>query len=183
MDQMAQQAEEVRLRLLFPPLSFDCCAIITTAQQIRSDQNRIRITYWLILFFEPNKVPVFSLAWQLRRIYEALVFSQQEVRDGGLKCCILWFSREVLSKNYLLPNFRKCTTVVKHTGLDESDESVESENEGATSDNPSDSNTGGGSKGRGILSILFVCFCFLFFCLFLFKLHKCVSILCLTQAL
>lgn len=29
MDQMAQQAEEVRLKLLFPPLSFDYCAIIT----------------------------------------------------------------------------------------------------------------------------------------------------------
>lgn len=70
---------------------------------------------------------------------------------------------EVLSRNYLLSNFRKCTTVVKHTGLDESDESAESENEGATSDNPSDSNMGGGSKGRSILSILFVCFCFVSF--------------------
>lgn len=75
------------------------------------------------------------------------MFSQQEVRSSGLKYCILWFLHEVLSNN-MLSNFRKCTTVVKHTGLNESDESAESENEGATSDNPSDSNTGSGSKGR-----------------------------------
>lgn len=49
--------------------------------------------------------------------------------------------------------FRKSTTVVKHTGLNESDDSAESENEGATSDNPSDNNSGGVSKGmkrRGV---------------------------------
>uniref|UniRef100_A0A674N1B1 DNA helicase n=1 Tax=Takifugu rubripes TaxID=31033 RepID=A0A674N1B1_TAKRU len=39
-------------------------------------------------------------------------------------------------------NKRKCATVVKHTGLDESDESAQSENDGATSDNPSDGNAG-----------------------------------------
>uniref|UniRef100_A0A3Q3W1Z0 DNA helicase n=1 Tax=Mola mola TaxID=94237 RepID=A0A3Q3W1Z0_MOLML len=36
---------------------------------------------------------------------------------------------------------------VKHTGTNESDVSAESENEGSTSDNPSDSNTGSASKG------------------------------------
>lgn len=143
MDQMAQRAEEVRLKRLLLPLPFDYCAIITIAQ---------RITGWFCS--ELNKTPVFSLAWQLQWIYEALVFSQQEVRNSGLKYCILWFSHEVLSNNYFLSNFRKCTTVVKHTGLDESDESAESENEGATSDNPSDSNTGSGSKGRSFSNYL-----------------------------
>lgn len=55
------------------------------------------------------------------------------------------------SKNYLknlvLNHFRKPTTTAKHTGLNESDASAESENEGATSDNPSDSNTGSACKG------------------------------------
>lgn len=43
--------------------------------------------------------------------------------------------------------FRKPATVAKHTGLNESDASDESENEGANSDNPSDNNTGSVSKG------------------------------------
>uniref|UniRef100_A0A7N6AUB8 DNA helicase n=1 Tax=Anabas testudineus TaxID=64144 RepID=A0A7N6AUB8_ANATE len=43
--------------------------------------------------------------------------------------------------------FRKPATVTKHTGLNESDASAESENEGATSDNPSETNTGSTSKG------------------------------------
>lgn len=63
------------------------------------------------------------------------------------------FCRGIFSDNYLPSNYRKCATVVKHTGLDESDESAESENDGATSDNPSDGNTGSGSKGRSYLSM------------------------------
>lgn len=47
----------------------------------------------------------------------------------------------------MLTDFRKSTAVAKHTGLNESDASAESENEGATSDNPSDNNTGSVSKG------------------------------------
>uniref|UniRef100_A0A665WPN1 DNA helicase n=1 Tax=Echeneis naucrates TaxID=173247 RepID=A0A665WPN1_ECHNA len=47
----------------------------------------------------------------------------------------------------VLPYVRKPATVAKHTGHDESDALVESENEGATSDNLSDSNTGSTSKG------------------------------------
>ncbi|TMS17804.1 Transcriptional regulator ATRX [Larimichthys crocea] len=43
---------------------------------------------------------------------------------------------------------RKSTTVAKHTGLNESDASSESENDGATSDNPSDNNT---SKGTLVM--------------------------------
>ncbi|XP_019121038.2 transcriptional regulator ATRX isoform X2 [Larimichthys crocea] len=45
-------------------------------------------------------------------------------------------------------NKRKSTTVAKHTGLNESDASSESENDGATSDNPSDNNT---SKGTLVM--------------------------------
>ncbi|XP_034739450.1 transcriptional regulator ATRX isoform X7 [Etheostoma cragini] len=48
-------------------------------------------------------------------------------------------------------NKRKPTTVAKHTELNESDDSVESENEGATSDNPSDSNTCSLSKGTLVM--------------------------------
>ncbi|KAM9356604.1 transcriptional regulator ATRX [Symphorus nematophorus] len=48
-------------------------------------------------------------------------------------------------------NKRKPSTVVKHTGLNESDASAESENEGATSDNPSDNNTGSVSKGTLVM--------------------------------
>uniref|UniRef100_H2T6G5 DNA helicase n=1 Tax=Takifugu rubripes TaxID=31033 RepID=H2T6G5_TAKRU len=57
------------------------------------------------------------------------------------------------SDNYLPSDYRKCATVVKHTGLDESDESAQSENDGATSDNPSDGNAGSGSKGRSYLNM------------------------------
>ncbi|XP_008282594.1 transcriptional regulator ATRX isoform X1 [Stegastes partitus] len=46
---------------------------------------------------------------------------------------------------------RKPATVAKHTGQNESDASAESENEGATSDNPSDCNTGGTSKGTLVM--------------------------------
>lgn len=49
--------------------------------------------------------------------------------------------------SYVLTHFRKPATVAKHTELNESDASVESENEGATSDNPSDNNTSSVSKG------------------------------------
>ncbi|XP_044060436.1 transcriptional regulator ATRX isoform X2 [Siniperca chuatsi] len=48
-------------------------------------------------------------------------------------------------------NKRKPATVAKHTELNESDASAESENAGATSDNPSDSNTGGVSKGTLVM--------------------------------
>ncbi|XP_044218981.1 transcriptional regulator ATRX isoform X1 [Thunnus albacares] len=48
-------------------------------------------------------------------------------------------------------NKRKPTTVAKHTGLNESDTSAESENEGGTSDNPSDSNVGSSSKGTLVM--------------------------------
>lgn len=48
----------------------------------------------------------------------------------------------------MLTHFRKPATVAKHTGLNESDTSPDSENEDATSDNPSDSNTGSASKGK-----------------------------------
>ncbi|XP_041799426.1 transcriptional regulator ATRX [Chelmon rostratus] len=48
-------------------------------------------------------------------------------------------------------NQRKPTTVAKHTGLNESDASAQSENEGATSDNPSDNNTGSVSKGTLVM--------------------------------
>ncbi|XP_070818931.1 transcriptional regulator ATRX [Chaetodon trifascialis] len=48
-------------------------------------------------------------------------------------------------------NQRKPTTVAKHTGLNESDASAESENEGATSDNLSDSNAGSVSKGTLVM--------------------------------
>lgn len=53
----------------------------------------------------------------------------------------------VLTEDFVPAHFRKSTTVAKHTGLNESDTSAESENEGATSGNPSDSNTGSASKG------------------------------------
>ncbi|XP_069027436.1 transcriptional regulator ATRX [Embiotoca jacksoni] len=46
---------------------------------------------------------------------------------------------------------RKPATVAKHTGPNESEASAESENEGATSDNPSDSNTGSASKGTLVI--------------------------------
>lgn len=60
--------------------------------------------------------------------------------------------------------FRKCATVVRHSGLDESDKSAESENEGSTSDNPSDSNAGSGSKGsRFFFYVCHVCEVFFFF--------------------
>lgn len=53
--------------------------------------------------------------------------------------------------------FRKPATVAKHTGKNESDISAEvSENEGATSDNLSDSNTGSASKGMNFLQTVFV---------------------------
>lgn len=52
-----------------------------------------------------------------------------------------------------LSNFRKCTAVARRAEMDKSDESAESENEGAASDNPSDSNTGGGCKGGSLLRI------------------------------
>ncbi|XP_074529669.1 transcriptional regulator ATRX [Halichoeres trimaculatus] len=45
---------------------------------------------------------------------------------------------------------RKPATVTKHTGLNESD-SAESQNEGASSDNPSDNNTGNASKGTLVM--------------------------------
>ncbi|XP_042349136.1 transcriptional regulator ATRX [Plectropomus leopardus] len=48
-------------------------------------------------------------------------------------------------------NKRKSTTVAKHTGLNESDTSAESENEGATSDDPSDNNTSSKSKGTLVM--------------------------------
>ncbi|XP_026213099.1 transcriptional regulator ATRX isoform X2 [Anabas testudineus] len=48
-------------------------------------------------------------------------------------------------------NKRKPATVTKHTGLNESDASAESENEGATSDNPSETNTGSTSKGTLVM--------------------------------
>ncbi|XP_054453302.1 transcriptional regulator ATRX [Anoplopoma fimbria] len=48
-------------------------------------------------------------------------------------------------------NKRKPATVCKHTGLKESDASAESENEGATSDNPSDNNTSSASKGTLVM--------------------------------
>ncbi|XP_030252596.1 transcriptional regulator ATRX [Sparus aurata] len=48
-------------------------------------------------------------------------------------------------------NKRKSATVAKHTGPNESDASADSENEGATSDNPSDSNTGSASKGTLVM--------------------------------
>ncbi|XP_039975295.1 transcriptional regulator ATRX isoform X2 [Xiphias gladius] len=48
-------------------------------------------------------------------------------------------------------NKRKPTTTAKHTGLNESDASAESENEGATSDNPSDSNMGSACKGTLVM--------------------------------
>ena len=47
----------------------------------------------------------------------------------------------------MLTHFREPTSAAKHTGLDESDTSAESENEGAASDNPSDNNTGSVWKG------------------------------------
>lgn len=53
----------------------------------------------------------------------------------------------ILTEDFVLAHFRKPTTVAKHTELNESDSSAESENEGATSDNPSDSNMGSPSKG------------------------------------
>uniref|UniRef100_A0A3Q1FJ80 DNA helicase n=1 Tax=Acanthochromis polyacanthus TaxID=80966 RepID=A0A3Q1FJ80_9TELE len=46
---------------------------------------------------------------------------------------------------------RKPAAVAKHTGQNESDASAESENEGATSDNPSDCNTGSASKGTLVM--------------------------------
>ncbi|XP_045885715.1 transcriptional regulator ATRX isoform X2 [Micropterus dolomieu] len=48
-------------------------------------------------------------------------------------------------------NKRKPATVAKHTGLNESDASDESENEGANSDSPSDNNTGSVSKGTLVM--------------------------------
>uniref|UniRef100_A0A3P9H4P6 DNA helicase n=2 Tax=Oryzias latipes TaxID=8090 RepID=A0A3P9H4P6_ORYLA len=48
-------------------------------------------------------------------------------------------------------NKRKPTTVVKHTGENESDPSVDSNNEGATSDNPSEGNTSSRSKGTLVM--------------------------------
>ncbi|KAM4555400.1 transcriptional regulator ATRX [Odontesthes bonariensis] len=48
-------------------------------------------------------------------------------------------------------NKRKPAAVAKSTVRNESDASAESENEGATSDNPSDGNTGSGSKGTLVM--------------------------------
>ncbi|KAF7668687.1 hypothetical protein LDENG_00294610 [Lucifuga dentata] len=48
-------------------------------------------------------------------------------------------------------NKRKPTTVTKHTGLNESDSSADSENEGASSDNPSDCNKDSRSKGTLVM--------------------------------
>ncbi|KAK2849279.1 hypothetical protein Q5P01_009113 [Channa striata] len=48
-------------------------------------------------------------------------------------------------------NKRKSATVTKHTGLNESDPSAESENEGAASDNPSERITGNTSKGTLVM--------------------------------
>ncbi|KAK2904027.1 transcriptional regulator ATRX isoform X1 [Channa argus] len=48
-------------------------------------------------------------------------------------------------------NKRKPATVTKHTGLNESDASAESENEGAASDNPSERITGNTSKGTLVM--------------------------------
>lgn len=48
-------------------------------------------------------------------------------------------------------SMRKPATVAKHTGKNESDTSAESENEGATSDNLSDSNTASASKGTLVM--------------------------------
>uniref|UniRef100_A0A671WV30 DNA helicase n=1 Tax=Sparus aurata TaxID=8175 RepID=A0A671WV30_SPAAU len=56
--------------------------------------------------------------------------------------------------SYVLTHFRKSATVAKHTGPNESDASADSENEGATSDNPSDSNTD--RKGQLLIHILFI---------------------------
>lgn len=53
----------------------------------------------------------------------------------------------------VLKHFRKPATVTKHTGLNESDASAESENEGATSDNPSETNTGSTSKSMNYRDI------------------------------
>ncbi|XP_053284237.1 transcriptional regulator ATRX isoform X2 [Pleuronectes platessa] len=47
---------------------------------------------------------------------------------------------------------RKPSTAAKHTGPNESDSSAESDNEGAPSDNPSDSNTGSTSKGTLVMT-------------------------------
>lgn len=48
-------------------------------------------------------------------------------------------------------NKRRSATVAKHTGLSKSDASAESDNEGATSDNPSDNNTSSTSKGTLVI--------------------------------
>uniref|UniRef100_A0A669EXP0 DNA helicase n=1 Tax=Oreochromis niloticus TaxID=8128 RepID=A0A669EXP0_ORENI len=48
---------------------------------------------------------------------------------------------------------RKPTSVAKHTDQNGSESSAESENEGATSDNPSDSNTGSVSKGMNYTKV------------------------------
>ncbi|XP_034398732.1 transcriptional regulator ATRX isoform X2 [Cyclopterus lumpus] len=48
-------------------------------------------------------------------------------------------------------NKRNSTTVSKHTGPKESDASAESENEGVSSDNPSDNNTSSVSKGTLVI--------------------------------
>ncbi|XP_030594696.1 transcriptional regulator ATRX isoform X2 [Archocentrus centrarchus] len=48
-------------------------------------------------------------------------------------------------------NKRKSSSVAKHTDQNGSESSAESENEGATSDNPSDSNTGSVSKGTLVM--------------------------------
>ncbi|XP_060934995.1 transcriptional regulator ATRX isoform X2 [Limanda limanda] len=47
---------------------------------------------------------------------------------------------------------RKPTTAAKHTGPNESDSSAESDNDGAPSDNPSDSNTGSACKGTLVMT-------------------------------
>ncbi|XP_029958130.1 transcriptional regulator ATRX isoform X2 [Salarias fasciatus] len=46
---------------------------------------------------------------------------------------------------------RKSSAVAKHTEVNESESSAESDNEGATSDNPSDGNTGTNSKGTLVM--------------------------------
>lgn len=53
----------------------------------------------------------------------------------------------ILKYSHVLTHFRKSAAVAKHTGQNDSDASAENENEGATSDNPSDNNTSSVSKG------------------------------------
>lgn len=78
LEQMAQKAEEVSMQPLLQSLCFVLCML----------QN-MHDLLCLVLFFNIKlsiNYLVFPIAWQLNWNFEAVLFSQQEVRDNFLRC-------------------------------------------------------------------------------------------------